>query len=790
MKASANKNTFFLNKQKVQYSLSIFLFILLFGFGYYHATKGIDLTDEGMYVSTPMRYSLGDVPFRDEIMNATRPFDVLLSPIFKVFPDLSLLQIRLVGLGLHSVSIVVLFLFLSRFAPPLIVAMPCAVSFIVSKPYNIFSPSYNSLSSDLSLLALTLWLISLASNNKVRRRIFSSLGGLFCALAILSYSTLIVIVGVPLAVAFIGLLSFEKKQKLFYTSIPFVKVFAIVSLIVVVAVMKYGLMGDIIDGFRMTVTSQGSISGGLMSRPMAWIRELLQYAKYGLMPLGTVGLASFIIIKWDRPSSKWWLPLSVVVVALFGGLFLVISRVDWMRWFYKFVFSYAVLLALAGLFFNIKDGAERPDEAPWKNVYNIGIAWSLLLSMAYGVSSSGGLRNSLLGFTPLFVFSVIASHRITEHHISISSNKLGNIRKILLSVVILIVPLFFFGVSIEYSYYNIYREADVSRLTEKFKHPKLKGIHSTPEKVEAVEELLRYLNGRVEPKDYFLAYNYIPMLYFLTHTRPAYGTVWARDDWPILTRKNLLKQMIDNNKIPEYCVRMLVYPGSDWNVGMSYVEDSPLDAFVNSHYYLEKIIYPFEIWHRGYETEFIKFTEKLPVYESHFSNWKGPDTINMRDLAKTAAPLINLGNREDFNFTRILTQNGNIIRVLPIAKEKNNEFCILFGYWLNKNGFDLKLNPAGKEIVFMISARLSNSTKKPTTLFIQDKTKRWKGNSISINKTFWDQYIVSKKIRVGMKEVCFGVYWQPENVNEWLEIKDVRVFIIDDSCSSSSKCLM
>ena len=782
MEASANKNIFSLKKQKVQYSLSIFLFILLFGFGYYHATKGIDLTDEGMYVSTPMRYSLGDVPFRDEIMNATRPFDVLLSPIFKAFPDITLLQIRLIGLGLHVVSIVVLFLFLSRFAPPLIVAMPCAVSFIVSNPYDIYSPSYNSLSSDLSLLALTLWLMALVSNNRVRRRIFSSLGGLFCALAVLSYSTLIVIVGVPLTVAFISLLSFEKKRKQFYDSVSFVGAFLIVLLIAAAAVMAYGLMGDIIDGSRMTVTSQGSITGGLMSRPIDWVRELFQHAKYGLMLLGTVGLTSFIIIKWDRLSSKWRLPLSVVVVALFGGLFLVIWRVDGMRWFYKFVFSYAVLLALTGLFFNIKDGAERPDEVPWKNVYNIGIAWSLLLSLAYGISSTGGLLNSLLGFTPLFVFSVIASHRIAEHHIPISSNNLGNIRKIL-SVAMLIVPLFFLGISIKYSYSNIYRDVDVKLLTEKFEYPKLKGIHSTPEKVKALEELLRYLNGKVKPKDYFLVYNYIPMLYFLTHTRPAYGTVWARDDWPILIRKTLLKQMIDNNRMPEYCVRMLAYPWSDWNVGMPYAEDSPLDAFVNKHYYLEKIIYPFEIWHRGYEPKFIKFTEKPPVYESHFSNWKGPDTINMRDLAKTAAPLINLGYRGDFNFTCISDKDGNVIRVLPIAKSEKGEMCIQFGYMLNKNGFDLKLNPAGMEVVFMISARLSNSTKKPTTLFIQDKTERWKSNSVSINKASWDQYIVSKRIRAGTKKVCFGVYWQPENVNEWLEIKDVRVFIVDDTNS-------
>ena len=171
---------------------------------------------------------------------------------------------------------------------------------------------------------------------------------------------------------------------------------------------------------------------------------------------------------------------------------------------------------------------------------------------------------------------------------------------------------------------------------------------------------------------------------------------------------------------------------------------------------------------------------KPPDYESHFSNWKGPDTIDMRDLAKTAAPLTNLGYRGDFNFICISDKDGNVIRVLPIAKSEKGEMCIQFGYMLNKNGFDLKLNPAGMEVVFMISARLSNSTKKPTTLFIQDKSARWEGNSVRINKTSWDQYIVSKKIRAGVTNVGLGIYWQPDNENEWLEIKDLKIYVVDE----------
>ena len=127
----------FLKNKKAQYALSFFFLILLGVYGYIHATKGIDLTDEGMYVSTAMRFSMGDIPFRDEFMSALSQFNVLLAPVFWIFPEISLLQMRFAGIGLHVVSLFVLFLFLSRYAPPLLIALLCSTMFFVNNFYGI-----------------------------------------------------------------------------------------------------------------------------------------------------------------------------------------------------------------------------------------------------------------------------------------------------------------------------------------------------------------------------------------------------------------------------------------------------------------------------------------------------------------------------------------------------------------------------------------------------------------------------------------------------------------------------
>ena len=183
----------------------------------------------------------------------------------------------------------------------------------------------------------------------------------------------------------------------------------------------------------------------------------------------------------------------------------------------------------------------------------------------------------------------------------------------------------------------------------------------------------------------------------------------------------------------------------------------------------------------GYGYNFIVYTSGKQEYDfqSIFSNWKGPDAVYMRDLAKTAAPLMLQGYRGDFNFSSISDKEVNVIRVSPFQKSKKGELVIQFGYSLGMNGFDLELQP-GQEVIFIISARCSDRMMtKPPQLFIQDKIKQWERNSVIINKTSWDQYIVSKRIRDGATRVSFGVDWNPQPIDEWLEIKHARIFVIN-----------
>lgn len=169
--------------------------------------------------------------------------------------------------------------------------------------------------------------------------------------------------------------------------------------------------------------------------------------------------------------------------------------------------------------------------------------------------------------------------------------------------------------------------------------------------------------------------------------------------------------------------------------------------------------------------------KKLPIYQSDFSKWQGPTTILSRDLAKTSPPLDVLQIRGEFNLTVSPNSEGRVIRVTPVQKDKNGNMLIFLGYWLNHNGIDLKIQP-GKDVVFRAVLNLSNRTKIPAKIVIQDETQDWKAETSNIDKSGWNQYVVIKRIRENAKNLILGLYWQPEQETDSLEIKKLEIFII------------
>lgn len=184
-------------------------------------------------------------------------------------------------------------------------------------------------------------------------------------------------------------------------------------------------------------------------------------------------------------------------------------------------------------------------------------------------------------------------------------------------------------------------------------------------------------------------------------------------------------------------------------------------AYQNLHY----VIYHLE------EPHFDK------IYSLPF-DWRGPDTIHVQDLAQTAPPLRISGYRGDFTFSRISIEDGDVIRISPVLNgaSEGKEKVIQFGWWLEDKGDGLQI-PPGHIVYLSLWVRLSTLPKR-AELFIQDQIEGWEKSSVPMGVTSWQRYTVVKKMRIGATAAILGVVWQPKAGEEWLEMKDMRVFVV------------
>jgi hypothetical protein len=147
-----------------------------------------------------------------------------------------------------------------------------------------------------------------------------------------------------------------------------------------------------------------------------------------------------------------------------------------------------------------------------------------------------------------------------------------------------------------------------------------------------------------------------------------------------------------------------------------------------------------------------------------------------RGAAFKAAPLAIQNARGDFTFSSIREKGRTGIRISPPKEAPGGKIWIQFGYAVGRNGFQLNLEE-GRQITITVSARRSGGQKKPAVLFIRDREEKWQMNAVLIDRNPWEDYIVSKRIRRDAAAVELGILWEPERVDAWMEIRDLRVYV-------------
>jgi hypothetical protein len=163
--------------------------------------------------------------------------------------------------------------------------------------------------------------------------------------------------------------------------------------------------------------------------------------------------------------------------------------------------------------------------------------------------------------------------------------------------VMIFVLVLYAAYSIPFTFRNVYRDNSLRwRMSAAVDHPLLRAVFTTPERAAVIESLLAELERYVKPGDVLIAFESIPLLHFLTQTRP-----YLYNPWPILYLpgefdKNLKRARRERQSLPPAVLAKVETRSESWpkNSGLNIAETSKADRKL-LHNFLEDSRYV-KVW--------------------------------------------------------------------------------------------------------------------------------------------------------------------------------------------------
>ncbi len=358
-----------------------------------------------------------------------RPFDVVMTPIFLLYQDISLLGLRSVGIFITLVSSLSLFLFFSRYASSLFVAL-CVVPVFLLNVFTSMTPSYYLLSKNFFILSLVLWLTGIVVKKRIFCYVASTLGGGFFGLATLTYLPLGLLFLLPLGVlmfALYGQYCKSNSKELLQSTTLFVLSATAVWVAFFIVLLLMGLFSDFIlslSTFSASLQMNAYKTVGPWSKFISLVTDFPKIVLIGLVMTLVVLVALYITSNITR-KSKAKLLLSILIIIVVSALLVLCMRYDkFIQITYIFYAAprlprlYSVLLAVVafsfciGVFALFCKSKSKDEDTQWRVVRNISVIWGLALTLLYAFTSLNELFTAVLGVPSLFVVGLVSLYRI------------------------------------------------------------------------------------------------------------------------------------------------------------------------------------------------------------------------------------------------------------------------------------------------------------------------------------------------------------------------------------------
>lgn len=531
-------------------------------FGIYRLRYGLSFKEEGLCLSSPMRFSMGDLPFRDEALVAFRWFEILMTPVTGLLPEKgSVMALRQVNLVFHFACLGSLFYSLRKYVRPLLGAIlfVCAA---YSNIFNYWTPTYHSAAFDFACVALALLIIGCGAGSRRRAAALGLISGVAFSFAWACELPAVAALTAPGLVCAAGLLRAVAAKRSRSEGVsceengepaarglsaPFICGAAAVATSVLLLVCAFaaigeaGLFPDLRDAARLTV---GLYSNLLINKFVSVMGDMARALPW--FAFHCVCWGAFLYIGIARRRGRGGIAAlfcALFVAVIYTGaplrvlseknIFILFSMADYYEGLCLLVFA-AVPFALLSRRAIWGKGERRSCAI----VFAAGVALHFALAISAG---SGTLVGVVVALPFLLIPLGIGAARLFP------AGRANAVAALCGCVALSLVAA------------NMYEGSGhewVWRFSKQYENDRLKGIYHFSESVESTDAVVEYFKPRLRKGDLLLSFYDIPMLYYLTGTRSALETGLPSHEWPEGARAEFVSRMVERGRVPCYAAHL------------------------------------------------------------------------------------------------------------------------------------------------------------------------------------------------------------------------------------------
>jgi hypothetical protein len=570
--------------QFIIFSLSLILFCISAVLGWNKLHYGFNFIDEGYHATESWRLVNGDHFLNDKITGALSYYTLISSLIFKIYPDISLLQLRQLQFVLTITSILIFGIALFRqnlqyaWLPFVFSLFAFTGLDAVGMISNLYYQTYPHL---FLVLYLSFTLLGCQSERLEVKKSFYLLAGFCLWLMSLSLLHLVIIILSPMIV-FLLSRKFKLKdypltfKELLYIILPFV-----VCWILFIAIFNKAYLLNLFDTLNVTLSMQ-SFSGRLIG--IDW-----EVIKYIMISTGFLAFFFISITKLPVPFSIiGCVVLSLIIFLIINTSLFGLVTPYWNGWFAKPLWFSSLLVAFTILFW-----MNTVIKHLLKKEFSREHALSIILLVPFTLSALIMAVFSTMGVLAVTQNAIPAvaaiAYMLTSQLRNMKYKQLGSVAALLL----LLGPFYYTTAQNDWDFtlFDVQPKQMDVQITTGFG----RGIYTN----QLYSKLYNWLNANTaaftHPDDYAISYILSPAVHMITRLRPSLDDTFITFEKPRIYFERCIEKMKQRHREPKIAFIFerepllfpspfekdaVIYPEKEFDFSSS---QDPISIYVKTH---------------------------------------------------------------------------------------------------------------------------------------------------------------------------------------------------------------